>query len=640
MSFDLSASTNGSHLPRSLLWRVLLLSIVCIFAVTKRTGGSTPSDQAVALAAQEKDTSAQNYYANAHSYLEEPMEQLIQQIPELKTMQSSHEGQVPPAILERTGEQVDEFFRNVIDLSAHEEITEEKLGGQGQVTERLQMEDSYLILRRGTEMFGSVNEYRMDPKGNPMEETGLRNGYFVTANFALTHFYFATAFQSDANFRYLGDQELGTRDTYVVAFAQKPDQATPFVVMTGQNGTRVKMLMQGIAWVDKKNFQIVVIRTDLLAPRPEIWLNRLTTTVTFGEVQLLDVGTPLWLPSDVKVEANFRVFDNQVGYYELNFRNEHHYSEYKSYRVSVKMLPEGLRGPVPVPARPMGESVQHYYANAHPYVEQSLDQLSTRLPELRKIQPAADSQELPVILEKTATNVDSFFRHIVDLIAKEKITQARLNGGGFSASEHVQDNYLILRRANGADAEIVEYRMDAKGNRMDHVGLDKGYLATSGFALTCNYFSSAFRAESNFRYLGDQKLGTRDTYVVAFAQKPDRASLFVMMAGRSGTSAQMLMQGIAWVDKSNFQIIRMRTDLLAPRPELALESQTTEVIFSKVQLLDVITPLWLPSEVKVNVKFRELDVEARRFDELSYRNVHHYSDYRRYRVSVHMVVPQ
>lgn len=64
----------------------------------------------------------------------------------------------------------------------------------------------------------------------------------------------------------------------------------------------------------------------------------------------------------------------------------------------------------------------------------------------------------------------------------------------------------------------------------------------------------------------------------------------------------MLMQGVAWVDKANFQIIRMLMDLLALRPEIGLEQLTTVVTLSKVQLLDVATPLWLPTEVKVDLK--------------------------------------
>ena len=278
---------------------------------------------------------------------------------------------------------------------------------------------------------------------------------------------------------------------------------------------------------------------------------------------------------------------------------------------------------------------QNYYANSHPYLEESLDKLGKRIPELRKIQPPGDLQELPAILAKTASNVDSFFRDIVDVIAQEKITQERLNSeGAATASERVRDNYLILRRVNGARADIVEYRMDANGNRMDHPGLHEGYFVTLGFALSCNYFSTAFQPELEFRYLGDQKTGPQDTYVIAFAQQPGKATLFVTMTGRSGTRVHMLMQGVAWVDKVNFQIIRTRMDLLAPRPEIGLEQLTTVVTLSRVQLRDVATPLWLPEQVKVDLKIREFYPDHSHFYEQGFHNEHRYEDYRRYRVSV------
>jgi hypothetical protein len=98
----------------------------------------------------------------------------------------------------------------------------------------------------------------------------------------------------------------------------------------------------------------------------------------------------------------------------------------------------------------------------------------------------------------------------------------------------------------------------------------------------------------------------------------------------------MLMQGVAWVDKQSFQALRMRTDLLAPQPEIGLDEQTTEVDFSEVQLQDVATPLSLPRDVRVYVKFGKS--LSRPFEE-AFRNVHHYTNYRRYRVSTKIVTP-
>ena len=647
MTFDSNGSTSRSQATRSFPWRLSLLGAFFLISATSGSGGSPLPAKKSPLIVRKQDASDQNYYANAHSYLQEPVEQLVMHIPELATIQFASDQQALPNILEKTGEHVDAFFRDIIDLTAHEEIIEEKLRGERKIGERLQTEDSYLILRRGSEMLGMIDEYRMDAKGNRLGSPGLNNGYFVTSNFALSLAYFSTGFQSESSFRYLGEQKVGSCDTYVVAFAQKPGEATVTMGLGVEEGrgthVQVSMLLQGIAWVDKANFEIVELRTDLLAPRAEIRLDSLTTVVTFAQVQLPDLAKPLWLPGEVRVNARFTTSDNQNGQDDLNFRNEHHYSDYQRYRVSTKMIPEESKelAPDKRPAVDEDDPDPLFYANVHPYIAQTLQELAKQIPELRKIQPAPDPQALTEILAKTANNVDSFFHDVVDLIAQEKITQERsIGGSAFAAREQVRDNYLILRRAGGNGSDIVEYRMDSNGNPVDQAGLKRGYVVTVGFALTCNYLSTAYQPESTFRYLGDQQIGKQDTYVLAFAQKPGQASLFVTLSGRSGRRVSMLMQGIAWVDKSNFQIVRIRTDLLAPHPEVGIDGQTTEVTFNKVQLQDVATPLWLPSAVKVDLRFKVPDVGRNKFYELSYRNEHRYADYRRYRVSVKMMVPQ
>jgi len=289
------------------------------------------------------------------------------------------------------------------------------------------------------------------------------------------------------------------------------------------------------------------------------------------------------------------------------------------------------------PASPQADpSDKVYYAKARPYLDAPIKKLCKIVPELKSMQPAADQKLLPEVLEKTGNNVEDFFHHIVDLIAQEQITQARLTGTRVIGQQQFQDNYLIVRESDASASDLVEYRMDSDGNRLDQAGPRRGYLVTFGFALLSNYFSSTYQSESIFRYLGDQKLGSRDTYVVAFAQKPGEATQIVTMSSSHFEGVRMLMQGIAWIDKANFQIVRIRTDLLAPRPEVSLDRQTTEVTFNPVQLQDVSAPLWLPQDVNVFLEIKD----ALSSVQLCFRNEHHYSDYRRYRVSVKMIPAQ
>jgi hypothetical protein len=286
-------------------------------------------------------------------------------------------------------------------------------------------------------------------------------------------------------------------------------------------------------------------------------------------------------------------------------------------------------GPPEIPQRQ-----QSRYDDVDLYIDGAPDQLMKRVPQLKSLVPSENQHELREILEKTGERVDDFFRHIKELAAHEDISLTRLKQDFASStpqtgSMQVSDSYLIISRPAGGHYDIREYRTDAKGENFDKTVVDKGFMLTSGFALMCNYFSPAFQPESRFRQLGEDQVDGRDTYVVGFAQQAD-ATLSVRMLSRTGAPINVLVQGIAWIDKSTYQIVRLRTDLLAPRWDAGLSQQTTVVTLNETRLRDIEVPLWLPGTVEVFVEFTTHSGNDKFFD-LKYTNEHKYSDYQRYR---------
>jgi hypothetical protein len=81
--------------------------------------------------------------------------------------------------------------------------------------------------------------------------------------------------------------------------------------------------------------------------------------------------------------------------------------------------------------------------------------------------------------------------------------------------------------------------------------------------------------------------------------------------------SQGVHQGLVWIDPHSFEIVRMRTDLLAPRNDVGLAKQTSEIWFSEVKFNTVSHPFWLPCEVVVTANWLGL----------VFRNRHQYSDY-------------
>jgi len=289
---------------------------------------SVPPLQEPALDIQEEsEDTVKKLNPQIPTYVDMPLQQLVKLVPDLKSIQPSEDQKQLPAILKKAGHSVDVFIGNVGDLIADEDVTQQRLNADGKVKAKLRTRDDYLILHHGYE-WGASSEYRMDKSGNRLGAIGLEKGYLVTAGYALNSISFGTDTQSQSNFRYLGDQKLGARDAFVLAFAQRPGEVTFSTVMRGTGIHETEMYTQGILWIDKNNFQILRLRSDLLEPNKEIRLNRATTDVSFSQVQLQNNPEPLWLPNDVTV---FIEIANE------KYRNLHHYTNYRRYQVAVKI---------------------------------------------------------------------------------------------------------------------------------------------------------------------------------------------------------------------------------------------------------------------------------------------------------------
>lgn len=187
----------------------------------------------------------------------------------------------------------------------------------------------YVILSRPVGDPRMFTEYRTDPKGRPVDLTSLPDLPLITANFTGSWAYFNSSNQIESNFRYLGEDVVSKQLRYVVGFAQKPEMARN--VTTFEFGKQsAAILVEGIAWVDERTFQITRIETWLLAPRNDIGLESQTTTVNYRPVFLAGLKDSLWLPGEVTVVVHYK---------NLFIRNTHRYSRFKLFAVHVVTNP-------------------------------------------------------------------------------------------------------------------------------------------------------------------------------------------------------------------------------------------------------------------------------------------------------------
>lgn len=228
-------------------------------------------------------------------------------------------------ILDGVGLQILELMKNFPNTMSLEAIHQVKLTREGKVRNEQNQKFHYLVLVPHDSFGPRFAEYRTDLSGIEASPMGLHQGFMLTQGFASVELLFHPAYRSDSTFRYLGRQNVDGRNTFVVAYAQIPGK-TRFHGTFRTGTTTVTTLWQGLAWIDPDSYRILRLHTDLLAPLPELRLDRETLNIDFNEIHFATLKESVWLPKEVTVTLDWR---GGV------LRNQHEYSDFKIFNVDV-----------------------------------------------------------------------------------------------------------------------------------------------------------------------------------------------------------------------------------------------------------------------------------------------------------------
>lgn len=243
------------------------------------------------------------------------------------------------------------------------------------------------------------------------------------------------------------------------------------------------------------------------------------------------------------------------------------------------------------------------------YVDQPIEQLKKMVLDLSRIKleaahdagdagaatPSQDDTEF--ILSKTGAVIADLLHRMPNLIATEEVRQPIVIRN-FKGSDTRIFNYRIVhkQKPSGGDA-LEEFRTDARDQPIDYSAHNASRPLGVGFATMWLFFFPGNLHESHFRYLGKQSIGGRESYVLAFAQIPKNVGLGAVIESSSGQCSTPL-QGVAWIDQSTFQIVRMQTDLLSPLPDIQLNQLRSILTYGSVKIAGLKLLLWLPSDVE------------------------------------------
>ena len=270
---------------------------------------------------------------------------------------------------------------------------------------------------------------------------------------------------------------------------------------------------------------------------------------------------------------------------------------------------------------PSGPDVLFFaaYRRGEPITQWPLNKTLHQIPELKGLKPATDERQLPQVLSRVSENLEKFVENFVNTTSLETIEETAKGGKPQKVERVEKFRYMMLARPQ-AKFGLIEYRNDLQGREIPPPGkLDRNFVKTGGFAEIPLFFAAEQQIWSDFRYLGEQRVDGCSTQVVAFAEHVWP----VAVAGRwdhGEESIPLLLQGVAWIRSGDYQVLQMRTDLLAPVPPLM--RLTTHVRYANNHFEGGPIAFWLPQEVQVTVNV----------DRRVLTNHHTYSDYRLFRV--------
>jgi hypothetical protein len=254
-------------------------------------------------------------------------------------------------------------------------------------------------------------------------------------------------------------------------------------------------------------------------------------------------------------------------------------------------------------------------------MDYSIQEVLAAYPELKGLEFSQTQEELAPLLQKVGEAVQALFADLPSTSSLERISQERTEPGQTEQLYLQRDyHYLVSPQKNIADVGFEEYRSELKNEHFKPEESKGSLFLSSGYATHPIYFHPQQQSGSRYRYLGRHK-SERNAYVIAFAQRPESAGTLRYLSADNQTIA-ILLQGLAWIDPDTYKIIRMRSDLLAPRKDISLEFQTTSIRFGEVKFKGIARGFWLPLEVVVATKYQGY----------FFRNRHRYSQYRLFTV--------
>jgi hypothetical protein len=206
-------------------------------------------------------------------------------------------------LLQKAGERIQEFVKNVDRFTATESLLHESFNKTGKVYEQQHRKYDYMM---------SIEEIR--PKILNVEEfqrstSSLADvaGGIATKGLPTLVLIFHPYYSENYSMRCEGLTTLNGKPAWQIYFRQRADKPNRIrAYQIGWQGPSYPVALKGRAWFAADSYQIAGLQTDLINALPDIRLQVDHTAIEFGPVHFSSRNVEIWLPQNAEVYGDLR----------------------------------------------------------------------------------------------------------------------------------------------------------------------------------------------------------------------------------------------------------------------------------------------------------------------------------------------
>jgi hypothetical protein len=216
--------------------------------------------------------------------------------------------------------------------------------------------------------------------------------------------------------------------------------------------------------------------------------------------------------------------------------------------------------------------------------------------------------------------IDTFFEQTSNVVCNEDVAQTIVgkNGKPVYREESVFE-YQMISNTRGGSLKLVESREARKEAFRDP---SKTLLITNGFASMLLILHQDFEASYVFTPISEDVADGRNLVKIHF--KPVLGASSPAAIQLRSRNYPLPLTGDIWLDRETGSVVKLTSSLESSLDDLGLHDLRSEIHYSVIQFHDPEEAYWMPSSAVIDVQTPKQH----------WRNVHRFTDYRRFRATI------